>query len=73
MPSLIEAGVKASPHTWMWLPRPYYAAHLAAGLGNIPIVEGIPGTTKGIETSAYELRNGELLMPDTPGFGLILK
>jgi L-alanine-DL-glutamate epimerase-like enolase superfamily enzyme len=72
MPSLIEAGVKASPHTWMWLPRPYYAAQLAAGVGNIPIVEGIPGTTKGIDTSAYELRNGELVMPETPGFGLRL-
>jgi L-alanine-DL-glutamate epimerase-like enolase superfamily enzyme len=56
----------------MWLPRPYYAAQLAAGVGNIPIVEGIPGTARGIDTSAYQLRNGELVMPDAPGFGLTL-
>ena len=25
------AGVQASPHTWMWTPRPFYVAQLAAG------------------------------------------
>jgi D-galactarolactone cycloisomerase len=73
MPDLVKAGVKASPHTWMWTPRPYYAAQLAAGVGNIPIIEGIPGAAKGVDYSAYTMKNGRLVMPRTPGFGLKLE
>ena len=36
------------------------------------VVEGIPGTTKGIDTSAYRSQDATLVMPDTPGFGLRL-
>ncbi len=37
------AGVPASPHTWMWTPRPYYAGHLATVVGNVVVFERIPG------------------------------
>ena len=73
MPELIEAGVRTSPHTWCWTPRPYYAAHLAAGMGNVVMVEGIPGGARGVDYSAYKFRNGELVMPRAPGFGLSLR
>ena len=73
MPKLKAAGVLASPHTWMWTPRPIYAAHVAAGLGNVAIVEGIPGKAAGIDYSAFSFLNGELQMPQTPGFGLGLE
>jgi L-alanine-DL-glutamate epimerase-like enolase superfamily enzyme len=73
MPKLKAAGVQASPHTWMWTPRPIYAAHVAAGLGNVAIVEGIPGQAAGIDYSAFSFFNGELQMPETPGFGLGLE
>jgi D-galactarolactone cycloisomerase len=43
MPEIQKAGVLVSPHTWMWTPRPYYTAQLDAGVGNVVIVEGIPG------------------------------
>ena len=72
MPKLAAAGVRASPHTWMWTPRPFYAAQLAAGVGNVCIVEGIPGRAKGIDYSAYKFKDGKLVMPDAPGFGLTL-
>jgi L-alanine-DL-glutamate epimerase-like enolase superfamily enzyme len=72
MPELIKAGVLASPHTWMWTPRPYYAAQLVAGLGNVAMIEGIPGKAGGIDCSAYRFNNGKLVMPDAPGFGLKL-
>ena len=72
MPALVKAQVKASPHTWMWTPRPYYAAQLAAGVGNVCIVEGIPGAARGIDYSAYRIKDGKLMMPDAPGFGLRL-
>jgi D-galactarolactone cycloisomerase len=72
MPELAKAGLKASPHTWAWTPRTYYTAHLAAGVGNIPIVEGIPGKAGGVDYSAYKMTDGKLVMPDAPGFGLKL-
>ena len=37
------------------------------------IVEGIPGTTRGVDYSAYKFaKNGDLILPDAPGFGLTL-
>jgi L-alanine-DL-glutamate epimerase-like enolase superfamily enzyme len=73
MPELIKAGVQASPHLWMWTPRPYYAAHLAAGVGNIDILEGIPGKAVGIDYSAYAMKDGRLQVPRARGFGLRLE
>jgi D-galactarolactone cycloisomerase len=70
MPELIQAGLQASPHTWAGTPRPYYAAHLAAGVGNVAIVEGIPGTATGMDYSAYKLADGKLVVPQTAGFGI---
>ncbi len=72
MPKLKEAGVLASPHTWMWTPRSYYTAQLAAGVGNVVIVEGIPGKAEGVDYSAYKFVDGEIVVPDAPGFGLSL-
>ena len=72
MPELERAGVKASPHTWGWIPRPYYVVQLAAGVGNIIIVEGIPGKTEGVDYSAYKFIDGKIVVPNLPGFGLRL-
>jgi L-alanine-DL-glutamate epimerase-like enolase superfamily enzyme len=72
MGELKEAGVLASPHTWGWCPRSYYAAQLAGGAGNVCIAEGIPGTTKGVDYSAYKFVDGDLVLPAAPGFGLRL-
>jgi len=71
MPELQAVGALAAPHTWMWCPRPYYCAQLGAGAGNFCIVEGIPGTTRGVDYSAYRFdEDGHLVVPDKPGFGL---
>jgi len=73
MPELKKLGVLASPHTWCWTPRPYYAAQLGAGVGNVCTVEGIPGAAKGVDYSAYTFdKKGNLIVPRTPGFGLTL-
>lgn len=72
MPQLVEAGVTASPHAWMWCQRTHQTAQLAGGAGNIPIVEGIPGKTAGVDFSSYRMRDGKLILPDAPGFGLEL-
>jgi D-galactarolactone cycloisomerase len=72
MPELAREGILASPHTWAGTPRPYYAAHLAAGVGNVVTIEGIPGTATGMDYSAYKFVNGNLAVPDDPGFGVKL-
>jgi L-alanine-DL-glutamate epimerase-like enolase superfamily enzyme len=72
MPELVKAGVTASPHAWMWCLRTHQTAQLAGGVGNIPIVEGIPGRTSGVDYSHYRMQGGKLVLPDAPGFGLEL-
>ena len=49
MPELKQAGLLASPHTWAGTPRPHDCAHLAAGVGNVDIVEGIPSKASGMD------------------------
>lgn len=70
MPSLREVGVQASPHAWGQPLKTLYAAQLAAGLGNVVTVEGVPGTTAGVE--AYPLVEGVLTVPAQAGFGIPL-
>lgn len=45
---------------------------LSAVVGNIDIVEGIPGKASGMDYSAYRLEDGDLVVPDKPGFGIDL-
>lgn len=73
MPEIVQAGVTASPHTWIWPMRTFQAAQLAGGTGGIDIVEGIPAQTLGVDSSAYHMRDGRLLLPNAPGFGLELQ
>lgn len=70
MPTLGEIGVRASPHTWGFPIKTLYAAHLAAGTGNVVTVEGVFGTAEGVDSSGYRLVEGNLHVPDKPGFGL---
>lgn len=70
MPTLDDLGVKASPHAWGRPLKTLYAAHLAAGLGNVDVIEGVPGHTVGVDTSAYTFADSHLTLSDRPGFGL---
>ncbi|MFC5268762.1 mandelate racemase/muconate lactonizing enzyme family protein [Kribbella qitaiheensis] len=72
MPTIAELGVRASPHAWGLPLKTLYAAHVAAGLGQVDTVEGVPGETIGADTSGYLWRDGQLTVPDRPGFGLPL-
>jgi D-galactarolactone cycloisomerase len=73
MPELIEANVPVSPHTWCWCVRPRYVAQIAAGLGNVVCIEGIPGTTSGVDYTNYPIRDGEMSVPELPGFAIPLE
>lgn len=70
MPRLLEIGVQASPHAWGDPLKTFYAAQVAAGLGNVVTVEGVPGTVDGIDFSAYRFVDGVLTVPDLPGWGI---
>jgi D-galactarolactone cycloisomerase len=73
MPTLIKIGVRASPHTWGQPIKTNYAAQLAAGLGDVVTVEGVPGETIGVDRSAYGMVDGQIRVPDqAPGFGMRL-
>lgn len=69
MPQLDGTGVVGSPHAWGRPLKTVYAAHLAAGLGNVEIVEGVPGGTLGV-VDAPAVVDGVLTLGDRPGFGL---
>ncbi|MGP9538003.1 mandelate racemase/muconate lactonizing enzyme family protein [Brachybacterium sp. AOP43-C2-M15] len=73
MPTVRELGVLASPHAWGHPLKTLYAAQLAAGLGNVPVVEAVPGTTEGVDASAYSLHDGAIVLPSGPGFDLALR
>lgn len=70
MPAVREAGVVASPHAWGRPLKTLYAAQLAAGLGSVEVVEGVPGVTVGVDASGYAFADGRITVPDRPGFGL---
>lgn len=72
MPQLAAASTEASPHAWGLPLKTLYAAHIAAGLGNVPIVEGVPGHTLGTGGDGYHLSDGTLTLSDHPGFGINL-
>lgn len=71
MPQLKKLGVRASPHVWGDPLKCAYVSHLAAGLGNICTVEGVPATTAGDVMKQYRFEEGVLRIPEKePGFGM---
>ncbi len=72
MPQLLRYNVQASPHTWGSLLKSYYTAHLAGGLGNTVTIEGVTSTSDDVDLSRYRIKDGNLIPPDAPGFGMNL-
>lgn len=72
MPKLLRYNVQASPHAWGSLLKSYYTAHLTGGLGNTVTIEGVTSTSDDVDLSGYTIRDGNLIPPDAPGFGMPL-
>lgn len=72
MPALRERGIAASPHAWGMPLKSLYAAQMSAGLGNVLTVEGVPGTTEGVDAKDYTFSEGLLSVPHAPGAGIEL-
>ena len=72
MPRVVDAQAWAAPHTWGDRLKTHYAAELAAGLGNVLTVEGVPAETTDVDWHGYRLEAGSLRVPDEAGFGMRL-
>jgi L-alanine-DL-glutamate epimerase-like enolase superfamily enzyme len=69
---LDQWGVRSAPHHYSGFYGNYAACHLASAIRDFAFVEWDEATTPGIDTSAYQICNGQVIVPATPGFGLHL-
>jgi L-alanine-DL-glutamate epimerase-like enolase superfamily enzyme len=65
-------GARSAPHHYGTHYGNYVAAHLAGAVRGLTFVEWDEATTPGLDTSGYSISEGEVLVPNTPGFGLTL-
>lgn len=65
-------GVRAAPHHYGRHVGNYVSGHLATALDNFTFVEWDDVTTPGLDASAYRVEEGQVVIPDLPGFGLVL-
>lgn len=69
---LDEWGIRAAPHHYGRHLGNYASGHLATAVKGFTFVEWDEATTPGIDASAYRVDNGQVVIPDAPGFGLKL-
>ena len=72
LPVLKEKRIKISPHNWGLKLKTHYCAAIAAAYADTPSIEGVLDETEGVDFSAYRLKEGKLIVPDSPGFGMEL-
>lgn len=65
-------GVYSAPHHYGGFYGNYAACHLAAAIRHFAYGEWDEATTPGIDTSGYQIQEGQVVVPTTPGFGLEL-
>lgn len=73
LPELERKKIKISPHNWGLKIKTHYTAALAAAYEGVPIIEGILDETEGVDFSGYQLREGMIKIPGSPGFGMELE
>jgi L-rhamnonate dehydratase len=65
-------GVRSAPHHYGRHYGNYAACHLAGAIDGFAFVEWDEVTTPGLGTSGYTIHEGQVSVPNTPGFGLTL-
>ena len=65
-------NVRTAPHHYGRHVGNYVSGHLAAAVDGFLFVEWDEVTTPGLDGSAYRVEEGQVLLPDAPGFGLKL-
>ena len=66
-------GVRAAPHHYGRHVGNHVSGHLATAIDGFTFVEWDEVTTPGLDTSAYRVDEGHVVLPDAPGFGLALE
>ena len=67
------AGIRLAPHNWGNYLGLYMQLVLGRGIPNLIMAEQDPANTDLFDASAFELRDGRMRVPDTPGCGLVLR
>ena len=67
------AGVSLAPHNWGSYLGGFMQVVLGRGIPNLIMAEQDPAQTDLFDASAFELRDGRMRAPDTPGCGLVLR
>jgi len=65
-------GARSAPHHYGGHYGNFASCHLAGAIRNFTFVEWDEATTPGLEAGGYSIRNGQVSVPDAPGFGLAL-
>jgi L-alanine-DL-glutamate epimerase-like enolase superfamily enzyme len=71
-PQLDAAGVRSAPHHYGEPYGNYAACHLTAAIQRFEAVEWDEATVPGLDASAYSIHQGQVRVPELPGFGLAL-
>ena len=61
---------RPSPHAWGGPLKTLYAAQIGAGLGSTHMVEGVLGSTSGVDASGYRFEDGIPICPIAPDSAL---
>ena len=72
LPQIRAKGCLISPHNWGSKLKTHYTAQLAKACRSAITIEGVPDVTEGVDFDAYALAEGQMLVPDRPGFGMEL-
>jgi L-rhamnonate dehydratase len=65
-------GVSSAPHHYGGHVGNYLSCHLRAALRGFAFTEWDEATTPGLDAPGYVIRDGQVVVPDTPGFGIAL-
>ena len=65
-------GIRSAPHHYGCHLGNYVSGHLAAAVAGFTFVEWDEAATPGLDASAYRVEEGQVIIPDAPGFGLEL-
>jgi L-alanine-DL-glutamate epimerase-like enolase superfamily enzyme len=65
-------GARSAPHHYGAHYGNYVSCHLAAAIQGFTFTEWDEADTPGLDASSYTLREGQVLVPNLPGFGLEL-
>jgi L-alanine-DL-glutamate epimerase-like enolase superfamily enzyme len=65
-------GVRTAPHHYGGFYGNFASCHLVSAIEHFAFTEWDEASVPAVQTDAYAIRNGQVIVPDAPGFGLTL-